>query len=72
MNSLIGCKELLAQLDTLKDAVRDFAAREQKLNATFQEQTIRETATFETRSQELATAISERGAAMTDELAAAK
>ena len=33
MNSLIGCKELLAQLTTLKNVVQDFSAREQKLTS---------------------------------------
>lgn len=34
-----GVKEMLAQLDALKDAVRDFAAREEKLNNDFQSRT---------------------------------
>jgi S-DNA-T family DNA segregation ATPase FtsK/SpoIIIE len=38
VNSLIGTKELLAQLATLKSVVQDFTAREQKLHATFRDQ----------------------------------
>jgi DNA segregation ATPase FtsK/SpoIIIE, S-DNA-T family len=72
VNNLIGSKDLLAQLDTLKSVVQDFAAREEKLNTTFREQSGRETNAFDTRDNQLATNISERLAAQADGLTDAK
>gem|GEM_PF-137796 len=72
MNSLIGCKELLAQLTALKNVVRDFSAREQKLNATFREQSARENNAFATHEQQQAAAAAERLAAEREGFAAAQ
>jgi hypothetical protein len=60
VNNLIGTKDLLAQLNALKNVVRDIAAREEKLNTTFREQAAKEQAAFEKRDQEQAAAASER------------
>ncbi|HZI33115.1 MAG TPA: hypothetical protein VFF11_12300, partial [Candidatus Binatia bacterium] len=72
MNNLIGSKDLLAQLDALKNVVQDFAAREEKLNATFREQSGRERNAFDTRDHQLTTAASEQQAAKADAFSAAK
>lgn len=72
MNNLIGTKELLAQLDALKDAVRDIAAREEKLNTTFREQSAKEKAAYELRANQQAAAASERMGNEAEKLADAK
>ena len=58
MNSLIGCKELLAQLAALKNVVQDFSAREQKLNAMFRDQSAKENNAFATQEQQQGAAAS--------------
>ena len=60
MNNLTGCKDLLAQLDTLKNLARDFSAREEQLNATFRDQSAKERDAFETQEQEQITDASVR------------
>jgi len=60
VNKLIGTKELLAQLDALKDAVRDFAAREEKLNSLFREQSARDKSALDSRNDQQAAAAAER------------
>ena len=52
MNSHPGVNETLALLDTLKNVIRDFAAREEKLNGEFRIATAAALSAFETRSQE--------------------
>jgi DNA segregation ATPase FtsK/SpoIIIE, S-DNA-T family len=53
VNNLIGTKDLLAQLDALKAAVQDFAAREEKLNSLFHAQSAKEKILFDTANNEL-------------------
>ncbi len=72
MNNLIGSKELLAQLDRLKGLVQDFAAREQKLNTAFRDQSAKAANAFETQDQQQTVAASERLAAEADGFAEAK
>lgn len=72
MNNPIGSKELLAQLDRLKKLVQDFAAREDRLNGQFREQSAKETAAFETQDSQQTVAASERQAAEVDGFAEAK
>lgn len=60
VNNLIGTKELLAQLDALREAVRAIAAREGKLAASQREQLAKEQAAFEQRDHELTTNASRR------------
>ena len=72
MNSLIGCKDLLARLAALKNVVQDFSVREQKLTAAFRDQSAKENNTFEAQEQQQAVAASERAAAEADDFAAAK
>ena len=57
MNNLIGSKELLAQLDRLKSLVRDFAAREQKLNTAFRDQSAKDASAFEVALAAIALAL---------------
>jgi hypothetical protein len=42
-----GAKEMLALLETLKNAMRDFAAREEKMNADFRARSAVETRAFD-------------------------
>jgi hypothetical protein len=63
---------LLAQLDALKNAARDFAAREEKLNRAFHEQAAKEADAFAAQDQRQTVAASERMAAEADGFAAAK
>ncbi len=72
MNSLIGSKDLLAQLATLKSVVQDFSAREQKLSATFREQSGKQATAFAAAEQQHAAAASGQMTAEADRLAAAK
>ena len=51
MNSLPGVNEMLALLDALKKNVRDFAAREEKLESDFRVQTAAELRDFASRNQ---------------------
>ena len=51
MNSNSGVKETLALLDTLKSTVRDFVAREEKLNGEFRLQSAAELNAFAARNQ---------------------
>jgi DNA segregation ATPase FtsK/SpoIIIE-like protein len=72
VNNLIGSKDLLAQLDTLKSVVQSFAAREQKLNSAFRDQSAKENNAVEAKDQQQAAAASERMTTETDRYAAAK
>jgi len=71
VNSLIGSNALLAQLDSLKGAVEEFAAREEKLNASIRDQSAKEEDAFSNRDNEEITAASERMAAQADAFGAA-
>ena len=51
MNSLPGVNEMLALLDALKKNVRDFVAREEKLESDFRVQTAAELRDFASRNQ---------------------
>jgi hypothetical protein len=53
VNSLPGVNEVLALLDALKDAVRDFVAREEKLNSEFRVQSAAELTAFNRRNEVL-------------------
>ncbi len=53
MNSQPGVNEVLALLDALKDAVRDFVAREEKLNSAFRVQSAAELTAFNRRNEVL-------------------
>lgn len=70
-NNLIGSKDLLAQLDALKGVAQEFAAREAKLNAAFQEQSGRERNGFDAKQSQLTAATTEQLAAHTRSLATA-
>jgi len=72
VNSLIGTKELLAQLATLKNVIQDFSAREQKLNTTFRDQSAKENNAFATKEQQQVAAASERMAAAKEDFAVAQ
>jgi len=72
VNKPTGSQALLALLDTLKGAVQDFTAREEKLNATFRDQMAREIAALESRDHQQLTAASARMGNEVDALAAAK
>ena len=72
MNNPPGSKELLVQLDTLKNVVRDFAAREETLTRTYRDQSAAEAIAFETRSHQQITGASARQAAEVDGIATAK
>ncbi len=72
MNSLIGTKELLAQLTTLKNVVQDFSAREQKLTAASRDQSVKENNALATQEQQQAATASERMTSAADGLAAAQ
>ena len=65
MNSLPTVKEMLALLDALKNAVRDFVAREEKLESEFRVQSAAELnlLTQQNEAQELAAATAEAQAA---------
>jgi len=56
VNNHPGVNEILALLDTLKNAVRDFVAREEKLNSEFRVQSAAAENTFASRNQEQETA----------------
>jgi DNA segregation ATPase FtsK/SpoIIIE, S-DNA-T family len=60
VNNLTGSKDLLAQLDTFKTAVQDFAAREETLHATFRAQAGREKDAFDTTDHQQTASASER------------
>ena len=72
MNNLIGSKELLAQLDRLKSAVEDFAAREDRLNSRFREQSAKASSAAESQVQQQTVTATERLAAEADGFAEAK
>ena len=72
MNNLTGCKDLLAQLDTLKNLARDFSAREEQLNTTFRDQSAKERDAFDTQEQEQTAATSVCQAGEVDGFAEAK
>jgi DNA segregation ATPase FtsK/SpoIIIE-like protein len=72
VNNFTGCKDLLAQLDTLKNLARDFSAREEQLNTTFRVQSAKERDAFDTQEQEQTTDASVRLAGETDGFAEAK
>jgi hypothetical protein len=60
VNSLPGVNEMLALLEALKKNVRDFAAREEKLESDFRLQTAGEVRDFAARNQAQETAAAER------------
>jgi len=72
VNNFTGCKDLLAQLDTLKSLARDFSAREEQLNTTFRNQSAKERDTFNSQEQEQTADASVRQAAEVDGFAEAK
>ena len=72
MNNFTGCKDLLAQLDTLKNLARDFSAREEQLNTTFHVQSAKERDAFDTQEHEQVADASVRQAAEVDGFAEAK
>jgi hypothetical protein len=71
VNSPIGSNALLAQLDTLKSAVQEVAAREELLNTTLRDQSTKEEDAFANRDNEQITAASERMSAQVDAFEAA-
>ena len=64
MNSHPGVSEILALLDALKNVIRDFVAREEKLNGEFHAQTAAALSAFEAanQQQEVAATILQRNA----------
>jgi len=66
VNSPIGSNALLAQLDTLKSAVQEVAAREEQLNTILRDQSAREEESFSNRDNQEITAASERMSAEMD------
>jgi hypothetical protein len=72
VNNLIGTKDLLSQLDALKAVAQDYAAREEKLNSLFREQTARERMLFDTASNELLSASTRQLAEEADAFAKSK
>src|SRR5882762_6851266 len=72
VNSLIGSKDLLAQLDMLKSVIQEFSAREQKLNGTFRDQSAREKVAFDAREQEQSAALAKSLDDATDHFELAK
>ena len=72
MNNFTGCKDLLAQLDTLKNLAGDFSAREEQLNTTLRVESAKERDAFETQEHEQIADASVRMAAEEDGFAAAK
>ena len=72
MNKFTGTGELLAQLDALKNVVGDFAAREEKLNGLFREQSARIDSLFEATGNQQITIAAERMGGEADALAEAK
>jgi hypothetical protein len=54
-----GAKEMVALLETLRGAMRDFAAREEKLNADFRARSSMETRAFDIAKEKQATAATE-------------
>ena len=75
MNSpgqFLGTKELLAQLDALKNTARDFAAREEKLETTFRSGVAKQNSIFAETEHSLTAAASVREGNETDGFAYAK
>ena len=72
MNNLTGCKDLLAQLDTLKNLAGDFSAREEQLNTTFRVQSAKERDAFDSQEQEQTAAAAIRQGGEVDGFAEAK
>jgi DNA segregation ATPase FtsK/SpoIIIE-like protein len=72
VNNFTGCKDLLAQLDTLKNLARDFSAREEELNTTFRVQSANERDAFDSQEHEQTADASVRLAGETDGFAEAK
>ncbi len=72
MSNITGCKDLLAQLDSLKNLVRDFSAREEQLNTTFRIQTAKERDGFDSQEQEQISVSTVRLGEATDDFARAK
>jgi S-DNA-T family DNA segregation ATPase FtsK/SpoIIIE len=72
VNNPTGCKELLAQLDTLKSLARDFSAREEQLNSTFRARSAGENSAFDTQEHGQITDASVRMAAEMDGFEKAK
>ena len=58
--SNLGVNEMLALLDRFQSALRDFAAREEKLNGEFHARTSAETKAFEASTEQQAARLSER------------
>jgi S-DNA-T family DNA segregation ATPase FtsK/SpoIIIE len=67
-----GAKDMVALLETLKNAMRDFAAREEKLNADFRARSAVETRAFDIAKDKQATAAAETLAKAEAEFGAAK
>ena len=72
MNNFTGCKDLLVQLDTLKNLARDFSAREEQLNTTFRVQSAKERDAFDMQEHEQTADTSIRQGAEVDGFAEAK
>ncbi|HWD91190.1 MAG TPA: FtsK/SpoIIIE domain-containing protein [Verrucomicrobiae bacterium] len=62
MSNNFGAKEMLALLETLKNAMRDFAAREEKLNADFRTRSGVETRAFDLAREKQTTDAAETAA----------
>ena len=72
MNSQPGVSEMLALLDALKGAVRDFVAREEKLESDYRVQSAAAASALEAQNQAQETAAYEREVEVMDALAAEK
>ena len=59
MSNNPGAKDILALLETLKNTMRDFAAREEKLNSDFRARSSVETRAFDIAKEKQATAAAE-------------
>src|SRR5439155_21553328 len=66
-----GAKDMVALLETLKNALRDFAAREDKLNADFRARSAVETRAFDAAKNQQSTAAAETIAKATADFDAA-
>jgi hypothetical protein len=71
VNNFTGCKDLLAQLDTLNNLAGDFSGREEQLNTTFRVQSAKERDAFEMQEHQQITDASVRMADETDGFAKA-
>lgn len=59
MSNKFGAKDMVALLDALKNAMRDFASREEKLNADFRARSTVETRAFDAAREKQSTAAAE-------------